>query len=141
MSITTLKRYQAKSLTPINDVILVTEMIFGERLSHGGIIMVGDDRKSEGIRPRWGKVFAIGPKQKDVEVGEYILIKHGRWTRGIDMDVNGEEVTIRKVDNNDILAVSNKKQFDETGTTAHVTESDVHRIQGSLHNDGTTRGD
>jgi len=108
-------------------------MIFGERFTKGGIIMPGDDRKSEGIRPRWGKVFRVGPKQKDVKQGEYILIKHGRWTRGIEMEIDGEDVTIRKVDNNDILLVSAEPKTDDTSTITHTTVSDVNRIQGSMH--------
>lgn len=101
-------------LTPLNDTILVTDMKFEERLSRGGIIMLNDDMKSSGIRPRWAKVYAIGPKVRDIEVGQYILISHGRWTRGITIvDSEGEKV-IRKVDNNDILLISDEPVNDYT---------------------------
>lgn len=101
-------------LTPLNDTILVTDMKFEERLSRGGIIMLNDDMKSSGIRPRWARVYAIGPKVKDIEVGQYILISHGRWTRGINIVDSEGEKTIRKVDNNDILLVSDEPVNDYT---------------------------
>jgi len=137
----TFKTVKANKLTPVHDHILVSDMVFGERLTNGGIIMPGDDRKSEGIRPRWGKVYAIGPKQADVKVGEYILVKHGRWTRGIDMEVAGNDVTVRRIDNDDILLVSETEQTDETFTIAHTAVSDRSKIEGSLHNDNSTRAD
>jgi co-chaperonin GroES (HSP10) len=89
-------------------------MAFDERISAGGIIIPNDDMKNSGIRPRWGRVYAIGPEQKDVQVGQYILISHGRWTRGITIEDSSGEHTIRKVDNNDILMVSNEPVLDHT---------------------------
>jgi co-chaperonin GroES (HSP10) len=106
---------KARRLVPLKDTVLVSEMKFEERLSSGGIVLLDDDMKSSGVRPRWAKVYAIGPEQKDVEVGQYILIAHGRWTRGviIDSSVHGKQ-TIRKVDNDDILLVSDEPVEDET---------------------------
>lgn len=130
----TYKTIKANSFTPLNDKIIVTEMTFGERFTSGGIIMPGDDGKSEGIRPRWGKVFAIGPKQTDVKVGEYVLVSHGRWTRGIKMNIQDEDVELRMIDNNDILLVSDKPVNDDTTTTAVTAVSDAHYREGSLHN-------
>lgn len=101
-------------LQPLNDTIIVSDMKFDVRLSNGGIILPNDDMKSSGIRPRWAKVYAVGPEQKDIKVGEYILISHGRWTRGIKIEDQEGEKVIRKVDNNDILLVSNQPMEDET---------------------------
>ena len=101
-------------LTALNDAVLVSDMSFDERITHGGIVLPNDDMKSAGIRPRWGKVYAIGPEQMDITVGQYILISHGRWTRGIKIDDGTGEKTIRKVDNKDILLVSDEPVFDTT---------------------------
>ena len=131
---------EINKITPIKDHILVTDMQFNERLSNGGIILPGDDTKSQGIRPRWGKVFAVGPKQKDIKVNEYVLVKHGRWTRGVKINISNEDIVIRRVDNEDILCISDTYHEDETQTTAHVTNSDLNRIEGSMHNhDGNIR--
>jgi co-chaperonin GroES (HSP10) len=103
-----------KQLRPLNDNIIVADMQFDERISNGGIIILNDDMKSAGIRPRWAKVYAIGPEQKDVQVGQYILIAHGRWTRGIKIQDDTGEKVIRKVDNNDVLLVSYEPVNDQT---------------------------
>jgi len=103
------------NLSPLHDNVLVTEMNFEFRVTTSGIILPSDDGKNSGIRPRWGKVYAIGPKQKDVKVGQWILVDHGRWNRGIDIiDDSGQRKTIRKVDLKDILAVSDEVVNDDT---------------------------
>lgn len=95
-------------VTPIRDHILVEEMNFGERKTRSGIILPGDDGDLRGIRPRWGKVYAVGHEQKDIKEGQYILVTHGRWTRGVDVTYEGKTITIRRVDNNDVLLVSDE---------------------------------
>jgi len=106
--------YKVSKLIPLNDTIIVSEMYFGERISAGGIVLRNDDTKSAGIRPRWGKVYAVGPEQKEVKVGQYIMIAHGRWTRGIKIEDSEGEQIIRKVDPNDILLVSDEPVNDYT---------------------------
>lgn len=98
-----------RKITPTKNNVLVKDMEFGERMTLGGIIIIDDDKKGQGIRPRWAKVVAVGPKQEDVVPGEYILVAHGRWTRGLDMtDENGETTTVRLVDPKDILMSSDE---------------------------------
>ena len=106
--------HKIKKLSPLRDTIIVSDMEFNERISNGGIVLLNDDMKSSGIRPRWAKVYAIGPEQKDVKIGQYILIAHGRWTRGIKIEDDDGEKTIRKVDNNDVLMVSDDPVNDQT---------------------------
>ena len=60
--------------------VLVTDLERGSRVVRG-IIIPDDNGKSEGIRPRWGKVFSIGAGVKDIKEGQWILIENGRWTR------------------------------------------------------------
>jgi co-chaperonin GroES (HSP10) len=104
----TLTKFKVNSIKPLKETIIVSDMEFGERISQGGLIIPNDDMKSAGIRPRWAKVFAIGPEVKDIKVGDYIYIAHGRWTRGVTIDTPEGEKVIRKVDNKDILLVSNE---------------------------------
>ena len=42
------------------------------------------------------------------------MISHGRWTRGMKIEDDEGEKTIRKVDNNDILLVSDEPVNDLT---------------------------
>ena len=68
---------------------------------------MSDDGKSEGVRPRWAEVYAIGPTHTDVKPGQYVYVEHGRWTRGVNIvDDNGDEFKIRKVDPEAVLLVT-----------------------------------
>ena len=93
-------------LTPLNNHVIVTDMNFKGRTLSSGVILLGDDGKTDGIRPRWCKVYAIGPNQTDVKVGDWILVEHGRWTRGVEVEINGEELTLRRVDPDCIMGIS-----------------------------------
>lgn len=126
--------YKINTIKALHDNILVKDMHFGERFTSNGILLPGDDKTSTGIRPRWAEVYAIGDKQTDVKVGQYVLVAHGRWTRGIKIEVNDEEITLRRIDNNDILLLSDEVQMDDTQTSAVVVQSDNHKIYGSMHN-------
>ena len=106
---------EVKGLKPLGDTVLVTDMNFEFRTTTSGIILPGDDGRDSGIRPRWARVYAVGPDQQDVQVDQWILIDHGRWTRGIDIiGTDGVRRTIRKVDNKDILMVTDQPVNDDT---------------------------
>jgi len=113
-------------LKPLNDNILVTDMNFDHRVTAGGIVLPSDDGKSEGVRHRWARVWKVGPKQVDVKVGEWILLEHGRWTRGVKvLDSNGEEIIIRRADINAILMVTDENPGDNTfGAHSKVTHAE-----------------
>ena len=98
----------------LKDTILVHGMEFKERISRGGLILLDDDMKSQGIRPRWAQVYAVGPDVRDIKVGQYIMIAHGRWSRGQAIEDEEGEKTIRKVDPNDILLISDEPVNDYT---------------------------
>ncbi len=95
-------------LRPLNDAVIVKDMEFKGRQLSSGVILLGDNGKADGIRPRWGQVYAVGPDQKDVVVGQWICVAHGRWTRGLDIEDGEGTKTIRRVDPKDILMVSNE---------------------------------
>ena len=103
-----------KKFNALKDYVIVTDMNFDQKITHGGIIIPNSDGKLEGIHPRWGRVYAIGPKQKDVQVGQYVCVKHGRWTRGVEIEDPNGEYTIRRIDPADILLISNDPMQDET---------------------------
>jgi co-chaperonin GroES (HSP10) len=113
-------------LIPIRDNILITDMDFGEQKTSAGIFIPSDDGKSEGVKSRWGRVWAIGPEQQDVKVGEWILLEHGRWTRGVTVvQEDGTEIIIRRADTNAILMVSEEKPnqiiYGSHSTVTHAT--------------------
>lgn len=94
-------------LKPLHDKILITDMNFSSAVSAGGIILRSTDGKVDGIKPRWGRVWAIGPEQQDIKVGQWILVEHGRWSRAHEyQDENDNKFDIQLVDNNAIMMVS-----------------------------------
>jgi co-chaperonin GroES (HSP10) len=105
---------QIKNIRALHDQILVCDMNFDQKITYGGIIIPSTDGKLEGIHARWGRVYAVGPKQKEVQVGQYVCVSHGRWTRGIEIEDPVGKKIIRKIDNKDILLVSNDPMQDET---------------------------
>lgn len=100
-------------LKPLKDHVIVMDMNFKERIV-GSIIIPNDDGKSSGIRPRWAEVYAIGPDQKDIKVGDYVLVEHGRWTRGINIQDEFGSHVLRRVDPTSIMMVSDHLPQDET---------------------------
>ena len=89
---------------PLRDGILVRNMDFGEQKTASGLIVLSDDGKTGGIHPRWGEVVAVGNEQEDVSVGQYVMVAHGRWSRGFEL--NGE--TVRTVDPKDVLGIQDE---------------------------------
>ena len=93
----------------IHSDVLVKDMYFGETKTAGGIIIHSDDAKVHGIKPRWAQVYTKGPENSDpYQVGDWILVEHGRWTRKIKIeDDSGEKLELQKVEQQAILAWQN----------------------------------
>lgn len=106
------------SLRALHDTVLVEDMNFSGRTLTSGIILPSDNGKSSGIRPRWGRVYAVGPDHHDVRVGQWICVAHGRWTRGIEIQDSQGTRTLRRIDPNDILLVSDHEPQDDTMSDA-----------------------
>jgi co-chaperonin GroES (HSP10) len=114
------------TLKPLRDKVLISDMNFGMEKTKGGIFLHSDDGKSSGIHPRWGKVFAVGPEQKEVSIGQWILLEHGRWSRGHVYETeNGEKIDIRLADNNAILCVSDEPPDDALRVTVGALNINV----------------
>ena len=116
-----------EQLKPLNDSVIVGEMVFDQRITTGGIVLLNDNGKSTGIRPRWGQVYAVGPDQQDVRVGQWVCVAHGRWTRGIEVEDETGKKTLRRVDPKDLLIVSDEEPQDETFSEAiHIEAKPTH---------------
>ena len=101
--------HKVNKIRALNDDVIVTDMKFEERLSSGGIVLLNDDANSTGIRPRWAKVYAIGPEQREIEPGQWVYIEHGRWSRGIEVEIDDEQFTLRRIDPKCIIFVSDEE--------------------------------
>lgn len=107
---------------PYPNKVIVSDIESGEIVDRG-IYMLSDDRKSEGVRARWAKVHAIGDGVVGLSVGDWVLVKHGRWTRGVNVDgvelrmVDYPEATMMVVQSEDLpslRSVGLKKQTEVT---------------------------
>jgi len=100
-------------LRAIGNRVLVSDMYFGEQKTKSGLILRDDDGTTRGIYPRWGKVYDKGPDNKDeFEVGHWVLVEHGRWTRSIKLETPDGEKEVRMVEAESILAYSEEKPDD-----------------------------
>ena len=98
--------YTKMDLGPIADHILVEDIESdGERIQRG-IIILDESSESRGVRPRWACVYLVGPEQTDVSPGQWILIEHGRWTRGIKLNTGK---VVRKIDPEAMMMVSDER--------------------------------
>lgn len=97
-------------IEPLNDKVFVSDMNFEAEVTSGGIFLPSDNAKSTGIHPRWGKVWAVGPTQQDIKVGEWICVQHGRWTRTIEVEADdGSTLELRVVDNDAVMLATDDK--------------------------------
>lgn len=100
-------------IIPLKNNVLVSDMDFDMQKTASGLYIPSDNGKSSGIRPRWSKVWAVGPEQHDVKVGEWILVEHGRWTRTIEFELEDETtIELRMVETKSILASADEKPSD-----------------------------
>jgi len=93
-------------IAAIRDDVLVTDMHFGESVTSSGIVLRNDNGKTHGIRARWAKVYAVGPKQTDFKPGHWVLVSHGRWSRQVKLELPEGEKMLQRVDVDAIIAVS-----------------------------------
>jgi co-chaperonin GroES (HSP10) len=101
------------NLRPLGDGVLLSDMEFGDETTKTGIIVKSDDGNVQGIKPRWGKVWAVGPDQTDVKVGDWVLMEHGRWSRATEYENEDGSITkIQKADVNAMLIVADEKPSD-----------------------------
>lgn len=99
---------QADNLNVLRSNVLVSE-IEGGMQTIRGIIIPDDDMKERGIKPRWCKVHKVGPEVYGIEKGDWILVEHGRWSRGFEANIEGHESTYRWVEYIAILGAQKEK--------------------------------
>jgi len=122
-------------ITPLKKRVLVSDMHFGETRTKGGIILTDDDGSESGIHPRWGKVYAIGDQQEDVTVGQWVMVSHGRWSRGFKIKKEGVELEVRMIDENDILLVSDEEPDQNRTKAGYVNTGGMRQMTSLPGND------
>jgi|TARA_R100000030_G_scaffold25330_1_gene18427 co-chaperonin GroES (HSP10) len=130
------KQYTVENdIKPLKKRVLVSDMHFGETKTKGGIILTDDDGSESGIHPRWGKVYAIGDQQEDVTVGQWVMVSHGRWSRGFKVKKEGLELEVRMIDENDILLVSDDEPEQNRTKAGYVNTGGMRQMTSLPGND------
>ena len=115
------------NVAAVGNRVIVSDMYFGEQKTTGGLIIKDDDGTTRGIYPRWAKVYSKGPRNKDdYNIGHWILIEHGRWTRAFTVETPEGEVELRMVETESVIGYSEEKPNDiyigaEYNDGAHAT--------------------
>lgn len=102
--------------------VLVGDIQKGERTVRG-IILPNDNGKSHGIRSRWAQIYDVGEGIDEVKVGEWVLLQHGRWTRGVTIKDGDEDIMVWQIDYPaGVLAVSDEPT--ETYSGEHIIKAE-----------------
>lgn len=99
---------EGSEIKVLKNNVLISEIEGGQQTING-VIILDDDMKDRGIKPRWCKVYATGPETFDIAKDDWILVDHGRWSRGFKAKFGDFESEFRWVDYNDILIVQSEK--------------------------------
>jgi hypothetical protein len=98
-------------LRAIRDNILCTDGDFGDKVTASGLIVQSTIGKSEGIVPRWFRVFEVGEDIKWLQSGQWVYVEYGRWTEALEVederfDTPNNKKKIWKIDPKACLLVS-----------------------------------
>lgn len=96
---------EASDVEAICDHVLIDAIESTSEKIVNGIILPGEEASERGIRPRWARVYKVGPDHSDVKPGEWVLVKHGSWTRGT--LINGK--VYRRIDPKEIYLVTDEQ--------------------------------
>ena len=97
---------------PRTDNIFCIEGDFGDKTTESGIIVKATIGKSEGVTPRWFKVFDVGPDIDYLKPGQWVYVEYGRWTEGFKVPQDDRlepDQKIWKVDPNGCMLVSDEE--------------------------------
>lgn len=100
-----------RKLTPLHDKVLgkMMEPPGTYHTTKSGVILPESQFDERAVRPRWFLVTHVGPEQEDIHPGDFVLVTHGRWSRGIDLEGNRrDEDKIFFLDNEEILMVADE---------------------------------
>jgi co-chaperonin GroES (HSP10) len=88
------------------------EPVGRDRKTAAGIIITENNMSESAIRSRWFHVTSVGPTQTSVKEGQYVLVAHGRWSHGINLEnTYREEDKIFRIDPDEMLLVSDENPF------------------------------
>lgn len=87
---------KATDLECLPNTFLVKYLEIGVQKLKSGIYIPEENMKvnQRFIRPRWCQVYKKANDITDIEVGDWVLMKHGHWSTSINIIVNGVQEKI-----------------------------------------------
>ena len=99
------------SIRAFGDRVLATmiDRPDGYKKTSSGLLLNDKDGDVNAIRPRWFQVKSVGERVDFVAEGQYVLVAHGRWSKG--MELGDEKIYL--LDNEEILGTSETNPIGE----------------------------
>jgi co-chaperonin GroES (HSP10) len=91
-------RIQADGFRPLKDNVFVTDLDSGPHKTAAGLLIPDDNMTTRGVRPRWARVWCVGPEVTEVRSGDWVLIEHARWTTAFELELPGKTVRLWRVE-------------------------------------------
>lgn len=87
---------KAKDIICLPDTFFVKNLEIGERKTNSGIYIPEENMKlnQRFIKPRWCQVYKKADNIKDLEIGDWILMKHGHWSTALNVIIDGKKEKI-----------------------------------------------
>lgn len=79
----------------------------GQSVTQGGIHLLDDNGKTEGIKTRFFEIHDVGAStivSTDIKKGDIVAVPHGRWSRGFDIG-REDGKKIHALDPKDIMMI------------------------------------
>ena len=74
-------------------------------------------------------MYAVGSDIDWLQPGEFVLMEHGRWTKGVQIEDDGEEFDLRVADPEGILGKSEDRPDDPlTVALLHIKHLTIHNL-------------
>lgn len=102
-------------IRPRRDEIFA-DVIIARMRERNGIVLPDDSILREwNVKDRWFRVRLVGPEIDWLEPGEWILVRHGRWTLGWKMTdpETGERHEMYRIDPDGVMLAADEPLTDE----------------------------
>lgn len=112
-------------ITCLSDSLYVEKIEYGEKKTKKGILLPCEtmDKYGTFVRPRWAKVKYKADNIKNIDIGDWILLKHGNWSTSMLMNINGTQTKLWYISpksyHEGVIAISKEmpKELEEYGIT------------------------
>ena len=100
-------------IEPIHGGIFVTNFEVGDHVVNGIRIQYEAYKRGKWIHPRWAQVCAVSKEEKNLKVGQWVLLQHGHWSTVMKMKRGSKDFDcwyiLPKCLREGVLAVSDTK--------------------------------